>query len=245
MQKNIYVSIIVLMLLGMNLSAQKTDQVTLHNGTTIRGNIVKIIPESTVTINDHSGNTWVYNMDEVKQIDEVDTRLKEVGAGFSSGWVNMTSIGFLAGSQSSDYIAPFSMQNSLGYRNNSGIYTGLLLGLEFIDITHIPMMLDFQYTLRNADISPVLIARAGYMMPSMKEQEMYSTQYTYSGGVAGAFGVGLKIRTKDIFAWDVNVLYRYMQINYTEANEWQSFYTNDYKDIYNRLELRVGIYLGK
>nr|MDA3822069.1 hypothetical protein [Bacteroidales bacterium] len=122
MQKNIYVTIIALMFLVMNLYAQKTDQVTLHNGTTIRGNIVKIIPESTVTINDHSGNTWVYNMTEVKQIDEIDTRFNEVGAGFSGGWVNMTSIGFLAGSQSSDYIAPFSIQTSVGYRTNFGIY---------------------------------------------------------------------------------------------------------------------------
>jgi hypothetical protein len=246
MLKKIYVTVIAILILGINLSAQKTDQVTLKNGSIIRGNIVKIVPDGNITINDRAGNTWVYSMNEIQDITKVKREFAKSGTGFSSGWANMTTIGFLAGSQSSSYIAPFSIQTSIGYRNNSGFYTGFLTGLEFINVTHIPVMFDFQYSLRDGDVSPVLIARAGYALPSKFKDEMYNTTYTYRGGVAGAVGVGLKIRNKDIFAWDVSVLYRYMQINYTEDYEWQEYQNNnEFKDVYNRLELRLGFYLGR
>jgi len=238
----------------VSINAQKIDQVVLNNGTTIRGTIEKIEPDGNVIINDLAGNTWVYAMSEVRQIEKVDARasgkiFRQKGLlmdspmpGFDPGFVNMTTIGFLAGSQTSNYIAPFSMQTSFGYYSGAGVYGGLLTGLEFLNINHIPVMLDFQYALRNSDVMPVLIARAGYAVPSKSTRENYSSDFTYNGGVAGAVGMGLKIRTRESFAWDISLLYRYMQINYTEENDWQSYPTT-YKDVYNRLEIRVGFYL--
>lgn len=246
MQKKINAIVIVLFILGLNLYAQKTDQVSLKNGTVIRGNIVKIVPDAQVIIKDNAGNTWVFQMSDVSEIEAVDEVVTGSGRGFASGWVNMTGIGFLAGSQSSNYIAPFSIQTSIAYRNDMGIYTGLLSGLEFINVTHIPVMLDFQYALREGEVVPVLIARGGYELPSKFSDEMYNTTYTYSGGATGGIGIGLKIRNRDIFAWDVSLLYRYMQINYEEKYEYQDYNSsNSFKDVYNRLELRVGFYLGR
>jgi hypothetical protein len=258
MLKRILLSVIVAALVMLPATAQKSDQVILKNGSTIRGNIVSIQPEGNVTINDLAGNTWVFAMSEVKEI--LKTNATDQGAApstphpathsgqeatherFDPGFVNMTTIGFLAGSQRSDYIAPFSMQTSFGYYSGSGLYGGFLAGLEFLNINHIPVMLDVQYALRKSDVMPVLIARGGYAVPSKTNSEYYGTDFSYSGGVTGALGMGLKIRTRDGFAWDVSMLYRYMQINYTEENEWQSF-PRTYKDVYNRLEIRIGFYL--
>ena len=103
-------------------------------------------------------------------------------------------------------------------------------------------MIDLQYALRNSDVMPVIIARGGYAIPSKMNKEYYGTDYSYSGGVTGAIGMGLKIRTRSNFAWDISLLYRYMQINYSEENDWQN-YPVTYTDIYNRLEFRLGFYL--
>jgi len=225
----------------LHLDAQNTDQVTLQNGTVIRGNIVKIVPGGNITIDDRAGNTWVFDMTEVRDMEEVEETAM-VRNGFNPGWINMTSIGFLAGSQRSDYIAPFSLQTSVGYRMESGIYTGMLVGLEFLNINHLPVMFDFQYSLRNSDVMPVLIARGGYAVPTKTSSEYYGSNFTYSGGLSTAAGVGLKIRTRASFAWDVSLLYRHMRISYTEEYDYNPVdYTN--LDVYNRLEIRLGFYL--
>jgi hypothetical protein len=243
MTKRIFITLITAILSITALHAQRTDRVILKNGTTITGDVEKIIPEESITINDRAGNSWVFSMADVAEIDKAEIKRINGGSDVSMGWVNMSTIGVLAGSQQSEYIAPFSMQTSFGYFSQKGIYTGLLTGLEFLNVNHIPLMLDFQYALGRGDVVPVLIARGGYALPSKWEDSYHNTDYTYQGGIAGAIGAGLKIGSRDGFAWDVSLLYRHMQINYTESYEWQS-YDNSYKDIYNRIELRIGFYLG-
>jgi hypothetical protein len=243
MSKRIFLTLAAAILAITVTHAQKSDRVILKNGTTIVGDIQKIIPEQTITIDDRAGNSWVFSMSDVAEIDKADVKRINGSSDVSLGWVNMSTIGVLAGSQQSDYIAPFSMQTSFGYFSGRGIYTGVLVGLEFLNVNHIPLMLDAQFALGRGDVVPVLIARGGYALPSKREDSYYNTDYTYRGGIAGAVGAGLKIGSRDHFAWDVSLLYRYMQINYTESYEWQSF-DNTYKDIYNRIELRVGFYLG-
>lgn len=243
MIKRIFTLLLATFLLPLACSAQNSDQVTLKNGSVIRGTVKKLVPDGNVTIDDMAGNTWVFRMDEVEQIEAIEGGTKHISGNLNPGLVNMTTIGFLAGSQNSEYIAPFSMQTSVGYMTSSGIYGGVLTGIEFLNINHIPLMIDFQYALKTGDVIPVLIARGGYMLPSKSTSDYYGTKYTYSGGPAGALGMGLKIRSRENFAWDVSLLYRYMQINYTEDYEWQDN-LNKYRDVYNRLELRVGFYIG-
>ena len=243
MTKRIFLSLLTVILAITVLHAQRTDRVILKNGTTIIGDVEKIIPEESITINDRAGNSWVFSIADVAEIDKAEITRINGGFDVSLGWVNMSTIGVLAGSQKSEYIAPFSMQTSFGYFSQKGIYTGVLTGLEFLNVNHIPLMLDFQYALGRGDVVPVFIARGGYALPSKWEDEYNNSEFTYQGGIAGAIGAGLKIGSRDNFAWDVSLLYRHMQINYTESNQWQS-YDNSYKDIYNRIELRVGFYLG-
>jgi hypothetical protein len=232
----------IMLLIASQLNGQKTDQVKLKNGSVIRGEIVELIPEGHVTIDDFAGNTWVFPMNEIEEIRRVERIAAQQSIAFEPGWVNMTSIGFLAGSGNSMQVAPFTFQNSLGYRQSSGLYTGLIAGIEFLNINHVPLMADIQYTLRNSEVSPVAILRGGYMLPGKWSDDNYGNELSYSGGPAASVGVGLKIRSKESFAWDISVLYRYMQIRYSENYEWNdSEYS--YTDIYNRLELRLGFYL--
>ena len=55
-------------------------------------------------------------------------------------------------------------------------------------------------------------------------------------------GIGLKIRTRNHFAWDIGLLYRYQKTSYTETYDWNN-QEYDYKDIFNRIEIRLGFYI--
>ncbi|MCF8226186.1 MAG: hypothetical protein K9J30_09935 [Bacteroidales bacterium] len=240
------IALIVTGLLTLSIlsSAQQVDHVILNNGTTIRGQITEMETGGIVVINDLAGNTWVYKMSEVDKVKRTYYEQSSPILPEHRGWVNMTSIGFLAGSQQSQYIAPFSMQTSFGYKYISGLYTGLSTGIEFLNINHIPIMADLQYTLRNEGlINPVTILKVGYTFPSVSNNDYYGTTNTFNGGLCAAAGMGLKIRKEEKFAWDISILYRYMRINYSEEYEYQST-SNSYLDVYNRLELRLGVYLG-
>ncbi len=242
MKKKSFILLCMFLFPAFSLFAQNKDQVTLKNGSVIRGCIVEIIPDGNVTINDAAGNTWVYAMNEVSNISQVQNKPAMAGNNYPGAWANMTSIGFLAGSQNSMQVAPFSLLSSFGYNNSLGIYTGVGLGIETLNINHIPVFLDLQYFLRKKEVSPVIILRGGYALPFKGKSDVYGNINTYKGGFTGSLGVGLKIRTKENFAWDVGLMYRYMQISYTEYFDWNDQnYT--YTDIYNRLEIRVGFYL--
>jgi hypothetical protein len=67
-------------------------------------------------------------------------------------------------------------------------------------------------------------------------------EYTYQGGALAAAGVGLKIRTREHFAWDVELMYRYQRTSRTEQYEWNN-QEYLYTDIYNRIEIRLGFYI--
>jgi len=163
-------------------------------------------------------------------------------SGFKSGLANISSIGVLAGSVRNEQTAPFSIQSTLGWRSASGLMLGGGAGIEFIQSTHLPLFLDLRYDLSKSSLTPVLIGKAGYAVPMQKHVQDYNASYNYSGGLLASLGVGLKIRSREGLAWDISVLYRFQQINYTLIYDYMSF-ANEYSENYNRIELRVGLYL--
>ncbi|MCK4919621.1 MAG: hypothetical protein KAS71_01165, partial [Bacteroidales bacterium] len=139
MNKKILILIIILLTPAIAILAQKVDEVTLKTGSVIRGSVIEINVDGKVIIDDVAGNTWVFNMSEIDNIKQVEA-IEISGTGrYPSGWINMTSIGFLAGSNNSVQIAPFSLISSFGYKNSMSIYTGVATGIEFLNINHIPI----------------------------------------------------------------------------------------------------------
>ena len=79
-------------------------------------------------------------------------------------------------------------------------------------------------------------------MPLSSDRTEYDIDYTYSGGPLVGIGVGLKIKSRAHFAWDIGLLYRYQQTSYMEKYDWnQQEYS--YTDVYNRIEIRLGFYI--
>lgn len=248
---NIFVTIRSFLILAMMvfstfMYAQEVDHVYLKNGSVIRGNIQEIDPVDHVKIQDLCGNIWYYKITDVEKITaepyQSELKEKKESLTFAPGFVNMTSIGFLAGSSNNMQVAPFSLLMVNGWRNSLGLFTGVGMGIEFLSTNYMPVFLDLRYDFLGQDVVPYIMAKGGYSMPLSSDRTEYDIDYTYSGGPLVGIGVGLKIKSRAHFAWDIGLLYRYQQTSYMEKYDWnQQEYS--YTDVYNRIEIRLGFYI--
>jgi hypothetical protein len=228
------------------LRAQEVDHVYLKSGSVIRGKIMEVEPVDHVKIEDLCGNVWYYKIGEVEKITsepfETGKSKGQETLGFGPGFVNMTSLGFLAGSSQNQQVAPLSLLMVNGYRTAGGLFAGFGTGIEFFSTSYLPLYLDLRYDLLGKDVVPYILAKGGYGVPLSSDRSDYNITYEYSGGPLYGLGIGLKIRTRSHFAWDVELLYRYQETSYKEIYDW-----NDqeyvYTDIFNRIEIRLGFYI--
>jgi hypothetical protein len=237
---------VVFLFLCFPLLAQDVDHVYLKSGSIVRGRILEIAPEDQVKIEDLGGNLWVFPMTEVEKISaepyEMGKDLRPGPPGFGAGFVNMTSLGFLAGSAQNEQVAPFSLLTVNGYRTPAGLFAGIGTGVEFFSTNYMPFFLDLRFDLFGEDVVPYLIGKGGYSLPLSANSESYDVEYDYSGGPLLGVGVGLKVRTRTHFAWDVSLMYRYQETSYKETYGWNT-QDYEYSDIYNRIEIRLGLYI--
>lgn len=244
--KAITLTVLSVLIFSALLHAQETDHVYLKSGSVIRGNILEIEPVDHVKIEDMCGNIWYYKIGEVEKITSEpykSTRLRgQETISFGAGFVNMTSIGFLAGSSNNSQIAPFSLLTVNGYRTSSGFFAGIGTGIEFFSTSYMPFFLDLRYDLPGNDVVPYVVAKGGYGVPLSSGQSEYDISYDYSGGALFGAGIGLKIRTRNHFAWDIELLYRYQETSYNEVYDWNN-QEYEYTDVFNRIEIRLGFYI--
>lgn len=237
-----------LLILGMSLPtfAQETDHVYLKSGSVIRGTILEIEPVDHVKIQDLCGNIWYYSISDVEKITsepfDAGNRKDRELSGFKPGYVNLTSIGLLVGSAQNSQVAPFSLQMVNGYRAPNGLFVGIGTGIEFFSTSYLPLFFDIRYDLFGNDVVPYAVAKAGYGFPLTGDHSEYDISYTYSGGPLIGMGVGLKIRTRNHFAWDVELLYRHQETSYKEVYDWNN-QEYEYTDLFNRIEIRLGFYI--
>ena len=239
-------SLVLTTLSSTLLLGQEKDHVYLKSGSVIRGKILEIEPVDHVKIQDMCGNIWYYKIGEVEKITsepfESELRSDKASIGFDEGFVNMTSIGFLVGSSYNAQVAPFSLLMVNGYRAPIGLFAGFGTGIEFFSTSYMPFFLDLRYDLIGTDVVPYIIAKGGYGVPLASDRTEYNTSYEYSGGPLYGAGIGLKIRTRNHFAWDIELMYRYQETSYKEIYDGDN-QEYDYTDIFNRIEIRLGFYI--
>jgi len=239
-------TVLLITLVSPLLLAQDTDHVYLKSGSVIRGKILEIEPVDHVKIEDMCGNIWYYKIAEVEKITsepfESVKRKDQATIGFDAGFANMTSIGFLVGSSYNSQVAPFSLLMVNGYRTPYDLFAGIGTGIEFFSSSYMPFFLDLRYDLIGTDVVPYVLAKGGWGMPLSSDRTENDYTYEYYGGPLFGAGIGLKIRTRNHFAWDIELLYRYQETSYTEIYEWNN-QEYDYTDIFNRIEIRLGFYI--
>ncbi|MCK4879499.1 MAG: hypothetical protein KAS82_02525 [Bacteroidales bacterium] len=245
-KKTIPLTLLLIIVVSPLLLAQEADHVYLKSGSVIRGKIIEIEPVDHVKIEDMCGNIWFYKITDVEKITsepfESGIRRDQEPIGFEAGFVNMTSIGFLAGSSHNSQVAPFSLLMVNGYRTSHGLFAGIGTGIEFFSTNYLPLFLDLRGDLLEGDVVPYVMAKGGYGLPLSSDRSDYDISYEYSGGLLFGAGVGLKIRTRNHFAWDIELLYRYQETSYREIHDWNN-QEYEYTDIFNRIEIRLGFYI--
>ena len=199
MNKTSILSVFLMMALLVTiplLHAQDVDHVYLKSGSVIRGNIQEIEPANHVKIEDLCGNIWVHKMNDVEKITiepfHSGSRASREKLGFHTGFVNMTSLGFLAGSSNNMQVAPFSLLMVNGYRNSLGITTGAGVGIEFLSTNYMPLFLDLRYDFLEGDVVPYAMAKGGYSVPLSSDRSEYDIDYSYSGGPLAAVGASAR-----------------------------------------------------
>lgn len=244
--RTLALSLTFILFLSPLLLGQDTDHVYLKSGSVIRGKILEIEPVDHVKIEDLCGNIWNYGMAEVEKITsepfESKLRGNKSTGGFDDGFVNISSMGFLVGSSFNSQVAPFSLLMVNGYRTPLGLFAGIGTGVEFFSSTYMPFYLDLRYDLFGTDVVPYVMAKGGYAVPLAPDRDEYDISYEYSGGPLFGAGVGLKIRTRKHFAWDIELMYRYQETSYKETYDWNN-QEYDYTDLFNRIEIRLGFYI--
>lgn len=235
-----------IMISGLTLSAQEVDHLYLKSGSVIRGKIVEIDPADHVKIEDLCGNLWYYKFEDIEKISKepfkkTGMKFKE-DLTFNPGFANITSMGFLAGSNSNQQVAPFSLLMVNGYRNSIGIFTGVGIGIEFLNTNYIPLFADLRYDFFEGDVVPYAMAKGGYSLPMVSRQSENQIEYLYNGGPLTGVGVGIKIKAREHFAWDISLMYRYQRTSYKENYEWNN-QEYEYSNVYNRIEIRLGFYI--
>jgi hypothetical protein len=243
--KSLCLSLLLIIIVSTLAPAQEVDHIYLKSGSVVRGRILEIEPADHVKIQDMCGNLWYYRISEVEKIasESFDPPAQsKQRSGFDTGFVNLTSIGFLAGSSDNEQVAPFSLVMVNGWRSQIGTFVGAGLGIEFLNTNYLPLFLDLRYDLTGQDVVPYLVVKGGYALPMTSGYSEYDVEYTYQGGALAAAGVGLKIRTREHLAWDVELMYRYQKTSRSEQYEWNN-QEYLYTDIYNRIEIRLGFYI--
>jgi len=245
---NSHQTLVILLLTTFSplLLAQEADHVYLKSGSVIRGKILEVEPADHLKIEDMCGNIWFYKMADVEKLtsEPFDTRMlsSQTAPGFNAGFVNMTSIGFLVGSSHNAQVAPFSLLMVNGYRSSKGLFAGIGTGIEFFSTSYLPLFLDLRYDLIGRDVVPYVVAKGGYGFPLSGDYSEYDISYAYSGGALYGAGIGLKIRTREHLAWDIELLYRYQKTSYSEVYDWNN-QEYEYEDIFKRIEIRLGFYI--
>lgn len=167
-----------------------------------------------------------------------------------TGLFNVTTIGVLSGSSQNRQVAPFSFQSLMLYQFDEHIVAGLGLGIDFLEETYLPLVIDFRYYLRGTRFSPFVFAQTGYSIPTDKSasQDIVNDHYSIWPGPypqpedvepLGGFqlnpGFGIRHMFHSEFGLEISFSYRYQRLNYQYGSSTRL------EIDYTRLNIRIGI----
>lgn len=240
MKKHVIMALF-LIIIGIQLSAQKSNDVLyLKNGSIIYGKLVEIV-NGTYKILTSDGTVFIFQTYEVAkftiQAPSFDGR-KTNGFGFS------LEAGFLIGSQQSEYFAPFSFNFLASITSNTKNVTSLGSGVEFLGRPYTPLFLEYKYIIYDQKASPFIFLRCGAVIPFGSSGEQTSTTNSnnnipkdYKGGVSLGLGTGISW-AKENYETNLSFAFRYARTSYDqfEYNRGTVTYSNNF----NRLEIKFG-----
>ncbi|HUS86740.1 MAG TPA: hypothetical protein VMW76_05825 [Bacteroidales bacterium] len=240
MKKTISMIIIIASCLCTANAQKQRDALYLKNGSVIYGDLVEV-SNATYKIMTSDGSLFVYTEDEIDRYQKADNQVS--GFKESNLGVGMEA-GFLIGSQSSSYIAPFSFSSFLVYRLGAFQSIAAGSGVEFLGVSFMPLFLEYKYHLANKPVSPYIFGRAGFLAhlggtENDNPHDYYSSydEREYKGGPSFAVGTGIAW-CKESYGMNLSFAFRYARTSCT-YNDYYSSPTT-YETNWRRLEVKFG-----
>jgi len=239
MKKHVLLSTF-LIIIGLNLSAQKTkDVLYLKNGSIINGKLIEI-KEDKYKMKASDGSIFICN------IEEVDRFAKEspaFGGRKSGGFSFALEAGILSGAQHTTYPASFSFNMLAGFIAKTKNIVSFGSGVEFLGKSYTPLFIEYKRIIFDRKTAPFVFLRGGGVVhiggaDSNSYDYSYDyTPYNYKGGGSFTLGTGISW-AKDDYETYLSFAYRYAHISY-QQNEYNKGIVT-YVSSLNRLEMKFG-----
>ncbi len=250
----ILIFVFTAMLFFSPAGAQKLqDVVFLKNGSILRGEIIKIEMNESITLLNDCGDIWVINQADIEKIEKQPvvnkTFVKRDTADNivykRKGFYSNINVGFLFGGDMETPFPPLSLLFVSGYQFDWGLATGVGLGLDLLTESYMPVIADIRYNFRNSRVSHYVYVQGGYAI-AIESPDPYDYDYYGSygsdlkskGGYLINPGIGFKLNFNERNAFSFGIGYKYSEIyhTYKEYNGQEIERTIKY----NRVSLSFG-----
>jgi len=185
---------------------------------------------------------------------------EELNSRKQKGYYNITQFSLLMGRTQSthDYRSPDllfapSLTMTMGGIQDEHLAIGIGSGFEMFERNLFPLFFDFRYTLRDNEISPFFVFKAGYAFDCSKEKKyndlyfnneyFYDVDATFRGGVMVQPETGVKIPLSKNADLLFTVAYRYQQtkLQLNHNSPYENRRESEHKNDMNRLSFGVAI----
>ncbi len=242
-----YLLILLFTACSFSGSAQSNieDVVYLKNGDIIRGQIIRLLPDSSLTIEIVGGSQLVLAMNDVNHIEKESAyRIKKYLPEHilrDSGFYNTYELGFNPGYgidnwNWSPFYTGFAMEIIMGHYFNPYFGLGAGTGIDAFsryDNPMIPLFIRLEGNMLHRAITPYYFANTGYAF-------LWTNQVVSGhGGLYANAGIGLRYFTGRKSFWQFGVGYLFTHATIITTN-WNGGITTQQLQI-NRMTLRVGL----
>ncbi|WP_430816625.1 hypothetical protein [Carboxylicivirga sp. RSCT41] len=157
-----------------------------------------------------------------------------------TGYFNYTSLGSLIGSKNDDktYITSLLMEHN--YQFNKTIAAGIVTGVEWLDVTVLPLGPNLKVFFPNRNASGFFWGTSGGYAIALEDMEFWDYEIIDTKG--GAFfntEFGYIFRSNQNFNFFLAAGYRYHEFEFTRK-DWR-LNEVERKTSYNRFSIRIGV----
>jgi hypothetical protein len=239
--KKLFLLLTLLIIMGFNLSAQRTkDVLYLKNGSIIYGKLLEI-KDDDYRMQVQDGSIFSYKTAEVEKF----AKESPVYDGRKSGGFSFAiEGGLLVGAQSTEYNAPFSFNVLAGFIKNTKHQVSFGTGVEFIGKPYTPLYVEYKYLISEKKTIPFVFIRGGGIVQlggdnndSYDYNYDYNVPFNYKGGGSFTAGTGISW-AKEGYETYLSFAYRYAHSSYDQKEYNQGITT--YENTLNRLEIKFG-----
>jgi hypothetical protein len=239
--KKLILLVITFIIIGFQLSAQKTkDVLYLKNGSMVYGKLIEIIDDQ-YKIQTSDGSVFIYKSEEVEKFAKVSPTFD---GRKTDGFIFSLEAGLLVGAQDSRYEAPFSFNILAGSTFKTVNSLSFGSGIEYFGRPFTPLFIEYKHIIYDRKTSPFVFARGGGVIPFGADEQTSSVVYSYDtgpkdykGGASFTFGTGISWAKEDHETY-LSFGYRYVKTSFKqyEYNRGEVTYNNSL----NRLEIKFG-----